>query len=77
MIDPMLDSSSRQRSTWITWKAHVRLLQFCLRYAYVPSDDETLERLVHEFVNLFTSTYPQSYVKPKHHMIEHLKKYLR
>lgn len=77
MIDPMLDSSSRKRPTWICWKAHVRLLSFCLRFTFVPSDDEVLERLTQEFLNQFTSTYPDSHVKPKHHMIEHLPKYLR
>ena len=77
MIDPMLDARSRSRSTWKTWKAHVRLLSFCLRYTYAAGDVETLDSLVNEFLNLFTSTYPESYFKPKHHMIEHLPKYLR
>ena len=78
MIEPMLDANSRSRPTWRTWRAHVRFLRFCLRYTYIADDDEvTLERLVNEFLELFTSTYPDNYYKPKHHMIEHLKKYLR
>ena len=77
MIDPLLDEHSRSRSTWKTWKAHVRLLSFCLRYTHAADDDVTLECLVNEFLNMFTLTYPESYFKPKHHMLEHLKKYLR
>jgi hypothetical protein len=30
------------------------LLSFCLRFTFVPSDDEVLERLTQEFLNQFT-----------------------
>ena len=47
----------------------------CVTHA--ADGDVTLECLVNEFLNLFALTYPESYFKPKHHMLEHLKKYLR
>ena len=76
MIDPLLDAAERARPSWKSWKAHVRLLSFCLRYSYVPTDEQLLNRLVLEFLTLFRAAYPESYSKPKHHMIEHLAKYL-
>jgi hypothetical protein len=78
MTDPLLDQqAARARPSWTCWRAHVRLVTFCLRYSFMPGDDETVDRLVKEFLAFFHATYPESYFKPKHHMIEHLGKYLR
>ena len=40
-------------------------------------DYDTLDRLVKEYLSVFTAAYPESYYKPKHHHLEHLRKYLR
>lgn len=34
LIEPLLNEEARQRPTWICWKAHVRLVCFCLHYTY-------------------------------------------
>ena len=59
LIDPLLDAASRTRPSWISWKAHVRVLSFCLRHAYIPSDVFILERLVNDFLTRFTAAYPE------------------
>ena len=77
LIDPLLNAEERRSLTWISWKAHVRLLSFCLRYAYAPSDGEVLIRLANDFLTKFADAYDQQYHKPKHHMLKHLIKYWR
>jgi hypothetical protein len=77
MIDPMISPAARARPTWVCWKAHARLVTFCLRYTFQRGDDEVLGRLIQEYLALLHLAYPESYVKPKHHMIKHLPKYLR
>ena len=77
LIDPLLDSNDRKRTSWISWKAHVRLLSFCLRYEYAPSDGDVLVCLVNDFLTKFFASYPIQYHKPKHHMLKHLIKYFR
>jgi len=77
MIGPLLNAKERQRTSWISWIAHVRLLSFCLRYVYVQSDGEVLIRLVNDFLTKFIDAYGKQYHKPKHHMLKHLVKYWR
>ena len=77
MIDPLLDEAARNRPSWISWKAHVRLLSFCLRHSYKPGDAYLLDVLVRDFLSKFAAAYEPSYHKPKHHHLLHLKKYFK
>ena len=77
MIDPLLDDEDRKRSKWISWKAHVRLLSFCLRHSYMPSDAALLDPLVQDYLHKFSAAYGEKYFKPKHHHLNHLSKYFR
>ena len=52
----------RKRSTWICWKAHVRLAMFTLRFTYDSSSDgDHLDRLVKDHDEKFQRAYPKSY----------------
>lgn len=78
LIEPMLDSSERLRPTWISWKAHVRMASFCLRYVYDLSVDvPKLQGMLNDYDSKFHAAYPnKEYSKPKKHFKNHLPKYL-
>jgi hypothetical protein len=77
MIEPLLSQQQRLRTTWISWKAHVRLAVFVLRYTYdAEKDGAVCDALVNDYDKKFDAAYPSVYRKPKHHCIKHLRKYL-
>lgn len=53
------------------------LCKYVTHCAIRLGDDVILERLVNEYLVLFKLAWPESYLKPKNHMLDHLKKYLR
>ena len=77
MLEPLLDEAARERPSWISWKAHVRLAAFVLRFSYNAQRDGVLcDRLINDFDQKFDLAYLESHRKPKHHCIKHLRKYL-
>jgi hypothetical protein len=81
MIDRLLNDEQRRRPSWASWLAHVRLLTFVLRYQFSAGDRETVDALVDDYDAKFDAAYKRlnggNYRKPKHHMLRHLRKYLR
>jgi hypothetical protein len=76
LIEPLLSHEECKRSSWISWKAHVRLATFCLRFSYDSiTDGDHLDRLVKDFDAKFHRAYPASYRKPKHHRTKHMRKH--
>lgn len=79
LVDPLLTDTARKNPKWISWKAHVRLLCFCLRYSYhATTAGDTLDGLISDYELKFDSAYGagSAYSKPKHHTLRHLRKYL-
>lgn len=77
LLEPLLDTEAQKRKSWISWKAHVRLAAFVLRFSYdAQRDGELCDQLVNDFDQKFDLAYPPEYRKPKHHCIKHLRKYL-
>lgn len=76
LIEPLLTHQERGRSSWISWKAHVRLATFSLRFSYDrTSDGDHLDMLVKDYDAKFHRAYPAPYRKPKHHRTKHLRKH--
>lgn len=78
LIAPLLSPQAQQSPKWISWKAHVRLVSFCMRNCFdARSDPDHLDMLINDFDSKFDAAYGTPYRKPKHHCIKHLTKYLR
>ena len=69
---------AREHPKWVSWKAHVRLLCFVLRRSYnAETDGDRLDTLISDYDTKFDAAYGPPFRKPKHHVIKHLRKYLR
>ena len=68
----------RMHPAWLSWMAHVDVVNKVLQHVFVPDDAAHLTRLIERHAELFDQV--EEYVgltRPKHHMQDHLARALR
>lgn len=77
ILVPLLSDEARSTEAWLSWVAHVNLLSFCLKHEFSRADRDRVEELTQKYLKAFRAV-PQydQWEKPKHHFLEHLRKYL-